>query len=245
MQMTKPNNNQGNHRNDDQIVDESLHALYQKRKRQHTSPNAVRQVVLNKLASNAQAKAPWWKINLKPYMQISAVVGSVAIAFIVVSLQMVNKQPPLVMLESTQAQALRSAEPMKLESANLADFQSVELHVLAPNTMQVAASKLSQQSATLERKIQYQSARNGYLARQADIEIHQQSFATIVNSDEGLSLLTCDHNLLKLSQDVVDLLMSGAESKTVDFSKGQMVALSFDRNGHIIYIRNQSEKTEC
>lgn len=225
--MTKPNSSQGNHHNQD--IDASLASLYQKRKLKHASPTSVKQEVLNKLTNNAEANVPWWKINLKPYLQISAVACSVAIAFIVVSVQVFNNKP----------------SPVMLESADLASFQRVELHVLAPKTEQLATSKLSSRSSTQERKVQYQSAQSSYMSRQADLVIHQQAYATIVNSEEGLSLLTCDKNLLKLSQEVVDLLMSGGESKTIDFSNGQMVALAFDRNGHIIDIRREIERTEC
>lgn len=223
--MTKPNNYQGDNNN----IDASLENLYQKRKLQHVSPNVVKQEVLNTLSTNAKADTPWWKVNLKPYLQISAVAGSVAIAFIVISIQVVNKQP----------------SPILLESADLANFQSVELHVLAPKTEQLAATQFSRNSSTQERKIQYQSAQSVYMERQADLVVHQQAYATIVSSEEGLSLLTCDQNLLKLSQEVVNLLMSGQVNKGIDFSNGQMVALAFDSNGHIIDIQKQSKKTEC
>lgn len=225
--MTTPNNNHDN--NSRQNVDASLESLYQKRKLKHTSPSAVQHEILNTLARSTTAATPWWKINFKPYMQISAVACSVAVAFIVISIQLVNNNPP----------------PLALESADLADFQSVELHVLAPKAKQVASTQLSRSIATKERKVQYQSAQNVYMERQADLVIHQQGYATIVNSEEGLSLLTCDKNLLKLSQEVVDLLMSRHEKNTVDFSKGQMVALTFDDNGHIIDIRKEIKKTEC
>lgn len=222
--MTTPNNNHDN--NSRQNVDASLESLYQKRKLKHASPSAVKQEILDTLATSSTAATPWWKINVKPYMQISAVACSVAVAFIVISIQLVNNNP----------------SPLALESA---DFQSVELHVLAPKAKQLANTQLSRSMATKERKVQYQSAQSVYMERQADLVIHQQAYATIVNSEEGLSLLTCDQNLLKLSQEVVDLLMSGHENETVDFSKGQMVALTFDDNGHIIDIRKEIEKTEC
>lgn len=231
MQMTTPKNDL-NHQRDNkshQHTDASLEHLYQSRKLKHVSPNAVKHEVLNALAASEERSTPWWKINFKPYMQISAVACSVAVAFIVISIQVVNNKP----------------SPLALESSNLADFQSVELHVLAPQRKQLANTQLSRSMASTERKIQYQSAQSVYMERQADLVIHQQGYATIVNNEEGLSLLTCDKNLLKLSQEVVDLLMSGQEDKTIDFSKGQMLALKFDDNGHIIDIRKELTKTEC
>lgn len=229
--MTKPKNYL-DHQGDDKLnqhTDASLERLYQNRKLKHVSPSAVKKEVLSTLAAGEERNATWWKINFKPYMQISAVACSVAVAFIVVSIQVFNNQPTTLALN----------EP------NLADFQSVELHVLAPPPKQLANSQLSRTMASTERKIQYQSAQSVYMERQADLVIHQQGYATIVNNDEGLSLLTCDMNLLKLSQEVVDLLMSGQENSTIDFSKGQMVALKFDDNGHIIDIRKELTKTEC
>ena len=229
--MTKPNNSHNHDRDNNSRMhtDASLESLYQNRKLKHASPNIIKQEVMNTLATSEQVTTPWWKINFKPYMQISAVACSVAVAFIVISIQVVNN---------------KSSSP-SLASANLADFQSVELHVLAPQQKQLANTQLSRTIASDERKIQYQSAQSVFMERQADLVIHQQAYATIVNSEEGLSLLTCDKNLLKLSQEVVDLLMSGQENKTIDFSNGQMVALLFDNNGHIIDIRKELTRKEC
>jgi len=237
--MTKPsNNNQSDKKANSQDTDDALNSLYQQRKGKHTSPSAVKQALLNTLAIKERRSKPWWKMNLRSYTQVSAVACSIAVAFIVISLQMVNKPP----------------SPMMLESAELADtssFQSVELHVLAPETEQLAKRSMSQsdmspqKSTAQERKVQYQSAQSVYRARQADLAVYQQAYATIVNSEDGLSLLTCDKSLLKLSKEVVDLLVLGQDKETIDFSDGKMVALAFDRNGHIIDISQQTSKTQC
>lgn len=244
MQMTKPTNKH-NHE-DEQETKVSLNALYEQRKSQHELPNSMRQNMLNTLSDNERVATPWWKISLKPYVQISAVTCSVAVAFIVISLQVVNKQAVPLKLESAG---------MQLQSAQLNEYRNVELHELASNeelfgdqedaSREFAARKKSRESEKVARKVQYKRAQEGYLARQADINIHHQTFATIVNNEDGLSLLTCDQNLLKLSQDIVELLMSGRANKQIDFTKGQIVALAFDQNGHIIDIKNQTKKTEC
>ncbi|MFT6269141.1 MAG: hypothetical protein ACJAVV_001965 [Alphaproteobacteria bacterium] len=227
----------------DALENEAIDALYRKRKARYMSPNSIKQDVLNTLETNEPNVAPWWRINLRPYAQVSAVTCTIAVAFIVISLQVMNKDP----------------DPLLMQASTLNSYQTVEIHELAPISDQLAktsrarslyeeslsSDSLSSPAKTQERQIQYQRAQSVYLARQADLAVHQQSYATVVQSEDGLSLLTCDEHLLKLSQDVVDMLLSRQSNKKIDFSKGQMLALAFDSKGHIINISQGKNRTEC
>jgi hypothetical protein len=206
--------------------DDALAILYQKRKAGHLSPDSVKQDIHNALATNKSTSTPWWRINLLPFAQMSAVTCTIAVTFIVISVQVMNK-----------------------ESAPL--IAAIEIHQLGPaNKPLIDAgpalkNSLSSPAKTKERLIQYQRAQNVYFARQADLAAHQQSYATVLQSKDGLSLLTCDKHLLKLSQEVVDMLLSVKRDKGLDFSKGQMLALVFDSKGHIIDISQKETNTEC
>lgn len=229
--MTKQNN---------QHDDDALAALYEKRKARFTSPSDVKQQVLTQLATQKPIKTPWWQMNLRPFVQISALSGTLAVAFIVISIHMMNK----------------NAVNMPLQSLALNEYQAVEVHQLAPLDDQLASAQeryenalknksLSSSTRTQERQVQYQRAQNVYLARQADLVVHQQRYATIMQNEDGLDLLTCNKHLLKLSQEVVDMLLSRDDEASIDYSQGQMLSLAFDEKGHIIYISQAKSTTTC
>jgi hypothetical protein len=202
------------------------------------------------LVAKKQNNKPWWHVCLSSYAQVSAITCSIAVAVIVISLQVVNK-------ESAPLTAMNISDTdIKL---NTETYQIIEIHELAPtneiivsNTAAVRAyqeslmsKSLSSPAKTEERQIQYKRAKNMYSSRQADLVIHEQGYATIVQSNDGLSLLTCDQHLLKLTQELVDMLMSRKNEQSINFSKGQMLAIGFDRDGHIIDISQETSKTEC
>lgn len=227
--------------------DEALSALYQQRKSRYLAPNNVQTNIREQLNIRKPAATRWWRINLLPYAQISAVSATIAIALIVIGWQVIEQRPGLI------------TQPTALHTLALNDYQTVEIHTFAPTSSLPLSSanararyeesllqpSLSSPANTTARQVQYQHAQSIYLARQNNLNVHQQSDAKVLPSDEGLVLLTCDKLLLQLSQDVVDMLMNGLEEKEIDFSAGKMLALAFDDKGHIIDITQQKSKTQC
>lgn len=241
--MTKPYNSHEQNTAASKDQDDVLSELYKRRKVTNQSPNSVKQNMLNNLASAQQLSKPWWKVNLLAYLQISAVCCTAALAFIVISLQMIDKEPQL----------------NAFQTLYLKDYQTIEIHELAQANTELTGTTvarleyeeslrtnpLSSPFKTEQRQVQYEQAQSIYLAKKSNLRVHQQSYAMVVQNDGGLSLLTCDKHLLKLSQQVVDLLLSDHTGDTIDFSQGSMLALGFDSQGHIIDITQKDVKTQC
>ena len=241
--MTKNIPIQQQDKNASSASDDALSSHYQHRKAQHPSPASVRKNVINNLVNATYAKKPWWRVNVSSYLQISAVCFTVALTFVVISMQTLNRSQSF---PQTQYLALQ-------------DYVSVEIHEVVTSAESLASTKsaqtqyeeslsansLSSLANTEQRQVQYKQAQSIYLAKQSNLRVHQQSYAMVVQSDNGLSLLTCDKHLLKLSQQVVDVLFNGLAEANIDFSKGSMLALDFDSNGHIIDITQEKSITQC
>jgi hypothetical protein len=161
---------QNNMPQDDASKHSAMAAPYQNRKARHKSPNSIKQEVLNNLATCKPKVAPWWRINLRPYAQVSAVSCTITVAFIVMGLQVMNTEPEPLMTSST-----------------LIDYQTAEIHELAPvndqsattNTARsfyeksLSSNSLSSPAKTQQRQIQYQRAQSVYLVKKADLIVHQ------------------------------------------------------------------------
>jgi hypothetical protein len=223
--------------------DEALATLYQKRKAAYELPASVKESVLNKVNMTKPKYGPWWRINLRAYTQISAVIGTIAIAFVVISMQVVGNKPVSLHTQTDAMNNLQIVEIHELEPFN--EIANSQRNVQALYEKSLKQKSFSSPASTQARKIQYERAQHVYLSKQADLAVHQQRYATVLQHEEGLSLLTCNQHLLKLSQEVVDMLMSGKEEMAIDFSEGQMLSLAFDSNGHIISISQEKSKTAC
>jgi hypothetical protein len=234
----------------DQIdKDESKHidALYQSRKRRYQSPDAIKTEMLNKLAHSQPQQTPWWKVDFSQYFKISALAITGALAFLVVSMQLINQQQ----------------KNTELVSLSPNDYLSIQFHVLdgsdTPNNLPAqstntphgvlanneSSNNLPIANNATQRKINYQQALDGLETKQTERVLHHQTYASVVKSDSGLSLITCEQELIQISQEVMDLLFPGKTKKSIDFESGNMIALGFDDNGHIIEMREQVLKSQC
>ncbi len=247
---------------------DALDALYQNRKRHYVSPKSIQQNMRAKLNANAKNTKPWWNIDLSSYFKISALAASVVLALLIVNTQFIDQQQtsepilasaPLsysslelhVLDASTfAAKSARTAQaPVSSMIQAEADMQFDEAEELPSEMARVQAGEsLPSQSATvanaLQKQIKYQPANANSKKSERYLQIHHTRYAHVIQNQDGLSLVTCEQVLIKISAEVLVLLQSDTK-QTLDITQGKLLTLSFDKNGHIIDIQNQQVKTQC
>ena len=227
--MSKPNNETN--------PDKNLENLYTKRKQRLTSPDELQQAIYQKLNTRSNQKQPWWKIELKQYMRASALAVCCALAFIVIHIQLTG-------LSDNQD---------IIVAQNTVNYNYITYHVLEDEinidsnkaTDQFVEQKQKRREQSNQRKIEYQQASSSYFAKQNTAYTHLQTYATVIQNESGLDLLTCEKELLKISQELVDIFFSDTEANEISFSQGRMVSVSFDNKGHIIELVAEEQRNHC
>lgn len=111
-----------------------------------------------------------------------------------------------------------------------------------------AADKTARLQDTLARQVKYQQANASYLQNKQDLSLFEHSYATIVNNQDGLHLLTCEQELLKISNEVLKLLTESAspsQAQRPSFIEGNLLSLRFDEQGHIVQLVDSPERKQC
>ena len=216
---TAPTNRNAQEHSDE--LDASLHRLYENRKQSKGVPPALKQNVMAGIAQKTANTAPWWKQSFKQYVQISMVTASFALVALVIGLQMIGS----------------TVNPKGAFDAQIV-YQSIQIHELtAPNTTNLIAS-------AKEQRFSYNKAYSELLAKQKSLMLKPQTHARVIQFEGELQLLSCEDELIKISQDVINLFYPKGD-QAIDFSHGQMLTLRFEESGHIAEIHNYTNVKQC
>jgi hypothetical protein len=113
-----------------------------------------------------------------------------------------------------------------------ASYTQVTLHSLANK---------KQSDVITERFAQHYA---DYLAQREVLVMHHQKHAVLATSNNGWQLKTCDAQIVKVSQDLIDALRSIHQIEG-HFSRGDLVAVKFDKNGIILGIEHSEQYQHC
>lgn len=230
--------------------DEQLSALYQQRKQQHTAPSSIEQALQDKLRQRDSDKTPWWKFEFNNYFRFGAMAMTCALAFVVINMQTPNPTERMFAENSVamkvnsptvyhvlETSPLEEAEPQQM----YADSESRALEM--KQTLESSRAMRSQQSE--DRRIKYRKAESDLLARQTTQQQIHQTYATIVSTEDGLNLLTCENELLKISQEVVNMLYNNKQTTQNKFEDGALVSLSLNSSGQIVQLLPETQQHKC
>jgi hypothetical protein len=216
-----------------------LDSLYAKRKANHQAPADLKQSVFASVDEANKDAAPWWHFNLSNYTsfaKLGALTACLAILVLVVGVQMIGNQ-----LEYQN-------QPYANKPNTALVYRSIQIHVINHGEDDSATSSTALQDPQVlianskEQRVIYRREFNQLLAEQKTLATQKQSIAQVLQYNGDLQLLTCQNDLLNITEEVVNLL---EPNSAAGFSEGQMLALRFDDNGHIIDMQVNSGQTQC
>jgi hypothetical protein len=111
-------------------------------------------------------------------------------------------------------------------------YTSIELHSLAPSKQSDAISE------------RYATHYNDYLSQREILAFHHQKQAILQQTDNGWQLQTCDQQVVKVSQDLINALRNIHQIEGT-FKTGDHVALMFDKTGLILGIKPSPKLVHC
>ncbi|QHJ13132.1 hypothetical protein FX988_03391 [Paraglaciecola mesophila] len=113
-----------------------------------------------------------------------------------------------------------------------ASYTQVTLHSLANHKQsEVISERFAQHYAD-------------YLAQRELLVMHHQKHAVLAQLNNGWQLKTCDAQIVKVAQDLIDALRSIHQIEG-HFSRGDLVAVRFDKNGIILGIEHSEQYQHC
>lgn len=216
-----------------------LDSLYAKRKANHQAPTDLKQSVFASVDEANRDAVPWWHFNLNDYTsfaKLGALTACLAILVLVVGVQMIGNQ-----LEYQN-------QPYANKPNTAIVYRSIQIHDINHNEDDSATSPTALQDPQVlianskEQRVIYRREFNQLLAEQKNLATQKQSIAQVLQYNGDLQLLTCQNDLLNITEEVVNLLEPNSAE---GFAKGQMLALRFDGNGHIIDMRVNAAQTQC
>ncbi|MGO4891695.1 hypothetical protein [Flavobacterium sp. W21_SRS_FM6] len=111
-------------------------------------------------------------------------------------------------------------------------YTTIELHSLAPRKQSDAISE------------RYAKHYNNYLTQQQVLAFHHKKQAVLQQMDDGWQLQTCDQQVVKVSQELINALRNIHQIEGT-FSTGDKVEMMFDKTGLILGIKPSAKLAHC
>jgi hypothetical protein len=112
------------------------------------------------------------------------------------------------------------------------NYTTIELHSLAPSKQSDAISE------------RYAKHYNNYLSQQQVLAFHHKKQAVLQQTEDGWQLQTCDQQIVKVSQDLIDALRNIHQIEGT-FKNGDNVEMRFDKSGLILGIKPSAKLAHC
>jgi hypothetical protein len=235
--MTKKHTENGSHNNEDNVhkrqsrimslqrntdesqSEEQLSVLYQAKKRRAAPDYQTRRDILQ-AAAKAEGQHNSLAQGFGTWLRWSKGLGSVAALGILVIVVWIG--------QSNSFLQNRSDEVVSTQ------YKTVNEHMLSTES-QLASDVL---------RVKYDIAYKEYLVSQGRIAAHHQKSATLLVSEQGWELATCENELVKVSDEVLSML---AEIERIDLElvSGESVNIMYAMDGRIMQITRAEKPLRC
>lgn len=200
-------------------TDEQLSALYHARKRGKSSPHQIRRDVLQ-AAAKAEGQHNSLAQGFGTWIRWSKGLSSVAALGILVIVVWIG--------QSNSFLQNRSDEFVKTQ------YKTVNEHLLASESP-LASDVL---------RVKYDIAYKDYLMSKGRIAAHHQKSATLLVSEQGWELSTCENELVKVSDELLSMLAQ-IERIDLELASGESVNIMYAMDGRIMSITRAKEPLRC
>ncbi|MDT0583980.1 MULTISPECIES: hypothetical protein [Alteromonadaceae] len=200
-------------------VEEQLSALYQAHKRGVAPPHQTRRDLLQ-AAAKAEGQHNSLAQGFGTWVRWSKGLSSVAALGILVIVVWIG-----------QSNSFLQKRPEAYVSAQ---YKTVNEHMLSSENP-LASDVL---------RVKYDIAYREYLVGQGRIAVHHQKSATLMVSEQGWELATCENELVKVSDELLSML---AEIERIDLElvSGESVNIMYAMDGRIMSITRAKEPLRC